>query len=384
MLLCGCSGNRVSVFVATPRLPLLKEGLADNNAAGPFFMPLRLLYIIAYYEMVCYSRHKHIDVCLQTDKKKGGGMDLTTYKNFPAKIQIADIYKSYVSFLDASPRTAQTYTTNIKQFIKWTQQNGIQHPTRQDVIAYRDELRERCKPSTVQGYITALRLFFRWTAQAGIYPNIAEHVKGAKLDSSHKRDYLTASQIKSILDSIDTTSLKGKRDYSIIALMVTGGLRDVEIARANTDDLRQLGNSTVLYLQGKGRDERTEFIKVVPAVEQPLRKYLSTRRCGKGKQPLFASLSNNNRGHRLTPKSISSIVKDRLIRAGFNSDRLTAHSLRHSAVTISLIGGLPLDEVQQFARHKNICTTQVYAHNLDRAKNRSADIIAKSIFTGVM
>lgn len=307
--------------------------------------------------------------------------ELATISALPAEKELAEAYKDYTAFLDATPRTVQTYTGNIRQFVKWTAQNGIKRPTRQDVIAYRDELRERCKPSTVQNYITALRLFFKWTAQAGIYPDIADHIKGAKLDEGHKKDYLTATQVKDILSTIDTQTAKGKRDYCIIALMVTGGLRDIEVARANIEDLQQLGSSTVLYLQGKGREERTDFIKVVPAVESLLREYLRTRQKEKGKQPLFTSLSNNNKGQRLTPKSISSIVKNRLIAAGYNSDRLTAHSLRHTAVTLSLIGGLPLEEVQQFARHRNISTTQIYAHNLERAKNRSEDTIAGAIFT---
>lgn len=293
---------------------------------------------------------------------------------------LGQAYNSYITFLDASPRTVQTYTGNIKQFIKWMHQKGITQPQRQDIIDWRENLKTRCKPSTVQNYITALRLFFKWTEQAGLYPNIADHIKGAKLDSSHKKDYLTAEQIKDILANIDTSTAKGKRDYCIIALMVTGGLRDIEVSRANIEDLRQVGNSTVLYLQGKGKEERTDYIKVVPAVEKPLRKYLRTRHQAKGKQPLFASMSNNSKDGRLSPRSISSIVKNRLIDAGYNSDRLTAHSLRHTAVTLSLIGGLPLEEVQQFARHKNISTTQIYAHNLDRTKNRSEDTIASSIF----
>lgn len=306
--------------------------------------------------------------------------DITTVKALPAETGLATAYMDYTAFLDAAPRTVQTYTGNIKQFLKWTTQNGITRPTRQDVIAYRDELRERCKPATVQSYITALRLFFQWTAQAGIYPNIAEHLKGAKLDSAHKKDYLNASQMQDILDSIDTKPAKGKRDYCIIALMVTGGLRDIEVSRANVEDLRQQGGNTVLFLQGKGRDERTEYVKVVPAVERPLREYLRTRQKAKGAQPLFTSMSNNSKGRRLSPKSISSIVKDRLIAAGYNSDRLTAHSLRHTAVTLSLMGGLPLEEVQQFARHKSIGTTQIYAHNLERAHNRSEDTIAGALF----
>lgn len=307
--------------------------------------------------------------------------EITKAKALPAQQEISEVYKSYVSFLDASPRTVQTYTTNIRQFFKWLQAHKISTPSRQDVLAYRNELKQRCKPSTVQGYITALRLFFSWAAQAGLYPNIAAHIKGAKLDGNHKKDYLNSGQVKVILDSIDRSTAQGKRDYSILALMVTGGLRDIEASRANIEDLQQIGGATVLYLQGKGREERTEYIKVVPVVEITIREYLKTRPRAKGKQPLFTSLSNNSRGQRLTPKSISSIVKGRFIAAGFNSDRLTAHSLRHTAVTLSLLGGVPLDEVQQFARHKSISTTQIYAHNLDRAKNRSEDTIAASIFT---
>lgn len=306
--------------------------------------------------------------------------ELITTAALPAAGELTTAYSSYISFLDATPRTAQTYTGNIRQFVKWAQQNGIQHPTRQDVIAYRDELKQRCKPATVQGYITALRLFFSWTAQAGIYPNIAEHIKGAKLDNSHKKDYLNSAQLKGILRTIDTTTARGKRDYSILVLMITGGLRDIEVSRANIEDVQQLGGCSVLYLQGKGREERTEYIKIVPEVEAALRDYLRTRKHANGAQPLFSSLSNNSKGQRLSSKSISGIVKARLIDAGYNSTRLTAHSLRHSAVTISLLGGLPLEEVQQFARHKNISTTQIYAHNLERIKNRSEDTIAANLF----
>lgn len=305
---------------------------------------------------------------------------LAKASTLPADKGLTEAFKDYAAFLDAAPRTVQTYTGNIKQFIKWTAENGIAQPTRKDIIAYRDELKARYKPTTVQSYITALRLFFQWTAHAGIYPNIAEHIKGAKLEGGHKKDYLNASQMQDILERIDTKTAKGKRDYSIIAIMVTGGLRDIEVSRANIEDLKQLGGQTVLYLQGKGKDERTDYIKIVPEVERSLREYLRTRQKAKGKQPLFSSLSNNSKGQRLSAKSISSIVKQRLIEAGYNSDRLTAHSLRHTAVTLSLLGGLPLEEVQQFARHKSISTTQIYAHNLERAKNRSEDTIAGSIF----
>jgi integrase len=48
--------------------------------------------------------------------------------------------------------------------------------------------------------------------------------------------------------------------------------------------------------------------------------------------------------------------------AGFDSERLTAHSLRHTAITQALLAGSPLQEVQQFARHSSINTMQTAKH----------------------
>lgn len=290
------------------------------------------------------------------------------------------LYNSFLSYLDASPKTVQTYSRAIRQFMKYIALHGITQPTREDVVAFREELKAEHKPTTVQNYITAVRLFFQWLEQEKLYPNIAQHIKGAKLTKEHKKDYLTSSQIKSVLGDMERDTVQGRRDYAIISLMVTGGLRDIEVHRANIEDLRTLGDSTVLYLQGKGREERTEYVKVPAPVERAIRASLADRKDAKGSQPLFISLSNNSKGDRISTRSISGIVKSNLVNAGYDSDRLTAHSLRHTAVTLSLLGGQSLEEVQQFARHSNISTTQIYAHNLDKAKNQCSNTIADAIF----
>lgn len=290
------------------------------------------------------------------------------------------LYNRFISYLDASPKTVQTYSRAIRQFMKWIAERGIAQPTREDIIAYREELKESHKPSTVQSYMVATRLFFQWAEQEGLYPNIAQHIKGAKLSKDHKKDYLTSSQIKNVMGKMERDTAQGRRDYAIFALMVTGGLRDIEVHRANIEDLRTLGDSTILYLQGKGREERTDYVKVMPEVERAIRASLADRKDIQGKQPLFASLSNNSKGGRISTRSISGIVKNSLVKAGYESDRLTAHSLRHTAVTLSLLGGNSLQEVQQFARHSNIATTQIYAHNLERAKNKCESTIASAIF----
>jgi len=292
----------------------------------------------------------------------------------------ANLYTRYISYIDAKPRTIETYTRALKQFFNYTQKNGITNPTREDIIAYRDTLKETLKPTTVQNYITALRQFFKWTEQEGLYKNVADKIKGAKISNDHKKDYLSGKQVKSVLDDITLEAEIGKRDYAIFSLMVTGGLRTIEVVRANIEDLRTLGDTAVLYIQGKGRDEKTDYVKLPSQVEKAIRDYLKDREGLKEGQPLFTSTSNNNRGGRVTTRTISGIVKGRLVVAGYNSDRLTAHSLRHTAATLNLLNGGSLEETQQLLRHTNLNTTMIYLHNMNRAKNQSEARIANAIF----
>ena len=222
-------------------------------------------------------------------------------------------------------------------------------------------------------------MFFAWTEQEGLYPNVAKHLKGAKVDREHKKDYLTSRQVREVLGAIDRSTEQGLRDYAMLFLMITGGLRTIEVTRANIEDLRNAGDNTVLYVQGKGREEKTEYIKISAPAEQAIRAYLKARGSAPETAPLFASTSNNNHGERMSTRSISGIVKTRLQQAGYDSSKLTAHSLRHTAVTLSLLAGRDITEVQQFARHKNIATTMIYNHALDRAKNGCSEAITSAI-----
>ena len=293
----------------------------------------------------------------------------------------AELFTRFIAYLDSTPKTVETYTRALRQLFNYLSFNGITQPQREDIIAFRDELKASGhKPTTIQNYITATKLFFKWTEQEGLYPNIANHLKGAKLNREHKKDYLTSRQVKEVLESVERESLKGLRDYAILTLMVTGGLRTIEVIRADIGDLRIVGENTVLYVQGKGREEKTEYIKISPQVERAIRAYLIARGETDEATPLFTSTSNNNKGERLTTRSVSGIVKERLKGAGYDSSRLTAHSLRHTAVTLSLLAGKDIAEVQQFARHANIATTMIYNHALDQAKNSCSEAIANAIF----
>ena len=311
---------------------------------------------------------------LQQVQRQNNSLDVVRTLDF-------NIFERFINYLDASPKTVETYKKALRQFFNYIGVHGIRKPQREDVLAFRDDLKASgLKPTTVQNYITATRIFFKWTEQEGLYPNIAERVKGAKLDKNHKKDYLTSRQAKEVLAGVQTDSEEGLRNYAILSLMVTGGLRTIEVSRANVGDLRTVGENTVLFVQGKGREEKTEYIKISAPVEKAIRTYLKARENAEEGQPLFTSTSNNSRGKRITTRTVSAIVKNALKNAGYDSARLTAHSLRHTAITLALLAGREITEVQQFARHANLNTTMIYNHALDQAKNGCSDAITNAIF----
>ena len=291
-----------------------------------------------------------------------------------------ELGNQFINFIDATPQSIATYKASIRRMFNYMATVNITAPTRADILAYRDELKQHYKPATVSLHMTAARLFFRWTAQQGLYPNIADHIKGAKLDRGHKKDYLTSNQVKTVFNDIDRSTLQGKRDYAILAIMVTGGLRCIEVSRANIEDLRAAGDDAALYIQGKGKEEKTDYIKLPAQVENAIREYLTARGKTDDKAPLFASDSNNSKGGRLTTRSISRLAKKHMIEAGYNSPRLTAHSLRHTCATLNLLNGGTPQETQQLLRHSNINTTMIYSHALERANNNSENRIAGAVF----
>lgn len=294
---------------------------------------------------------------------------------------LEDLFQQFIIFIDATPNTVRTYRGSLKQWFLYLRQNQIGHPDSETVRQYRQELQNSGKkPTTVKNYIIAVKRFFEWTEEAGFYPNIAKYIKSDHLSKNFKKDYLTSSQAKKILDEINRSTLKGKRDYAMLVTMLTMGLRTIEITRANIEDIRTKGDATVLYVQGKGHEEKDDLIRMPYHVETAIRDYLSVRNIANPSAPLFVSTSNHNHNGRMTTRSIRRIVKTAFISAGFNSSRLTAHSTRHTAATLSLLNGASLQQTQELLRHKNIGTTEIYAHNIDATTNPAATDVEKAIF----
>ncbi len=291
---------------------------------------------------------------------------LARTQSTPLKATEGEIMDRYIASLDVRPRSKETYRKALKQFMEFINSTGTAQPTRADILAYKGHLMEHYTACTVSSYLTAVKGLFAFLEGEKIFPNIANGIKGAKHQQGFRKDALTIEQAKSVLSDMDTRTIEGKRNYALVNLLVRTGLRTIEAERANIEDVRQEGGEALLYIQGKGRDSKDAFVLLTEATLKPIREYVRARGKTAPTDPLFTSHSDRNNGERLTTRSISRIAKGALREAGIDSDRLTAHSLRHTAVTLSLLGGASIQEAQSMARHKNINTTLIYAHNIDR------------------
>jgi integrase/recombinase XerC/integrase/recombinase XerD len=293
-----------------------------------------------------------------------------------------DIVQEYIDTLDVKPKSRDTYQKALKQFMLYMDSSNISQPTRSDILAYKAYLMENYKACTVSSYMTAVKGLFAYLEAEKIFPNIANGIKGAKHQQGFRKDALTIDQAKRLLNSIDTSTIEGKRNFALINLLLNTGLRTIEAERACIGDIRQEGGEALLYIQGKGRDSKDAFVVLTDSTLYPIQKYLKARSIIDPKAALFASHSDRNDGNRITTRTISWIVKEALKAIGIDSERITAHSLRHTAVTFSLLAGATIQEAQAMARHANVNTTLIYAHNIDRIAKAPERRIEKMLALG--
>ena len=166
---------------------------------------------------------------------------------------------------------------------------------------------------------------------------------------------------------------QGKRLYAMYLLAVNAGLRTVEISRANVKDLETKGGRTWLYVWGKGHNEPDQKKPIAPEVKAALDDYLQSRADRPtGSAPLFVSTGNRSRGQRIAPTTISTMLKQAMQQAGFNSERLTAHSLRHTTgQTVMSITGDNIYKTQMYMRHSSPKTTEIYLENDSTAQDEA-------------
>lgn len=357
----------------------------------------------------------------------------TTEALTPAQEIGQQLFLDFVSYIDRTQQTAKTYINNLRQFMAWLRFSAIRQPSRQDIINYRDWLSVQhdaielaqtaagwkyrtdrsgnrrsivCKVSTIRGYLQSVKAFFCWTAANNLYPNIAANIHAPKITDTHKKDALTAAEVQSVEQAISLQAQRRRAEASIAAkdaagklqrsteqgarlfamylLAVNAGLRTIEISRANVGDLETKGGQAWLYVWGKGHSEPDKKKAIAPQVASAILNYLQLRTDKPtSSSPLFVSTGNRSGGKRIAATTISKMLKGALRIAGLCSPRLTAHSLRHTAGrAVMEITGDNIYKTQQYMRHSNPKTTEIYLDKNTTAQDEKMAIMLFSHYHG--
>lgn len=271
---------------------------------------------------------------------------------------------TFVATQDVKESSRALYTRTLSQFFKWIDETGkvLKELTRVDILEYKDFLLSTGHSNLTTGsYLVTVRKFYEWAESEKLYPNIAKGVKTPKRLQAFKKQHLTDAKSAELLQYFQQISL---RDFAIVNLILRTGLRTIEVARANIEDITFIGERRVLKIWGKGRDEKDDFVVLTEKAYTPIANYLATRKGAKSGEPLFISNSHNSTGEALTTRTISGICKSGLKAVGLDGKEFTAHSLRHTTAVAILKQGGSITDVQDVLRHSSPVTSQIYVESV--------------------
>jgi integrase/recombinase XerD len=271
----------------------------------------------------------------------------------------------FIAAQDVCESSRGLYTRTLSQYFLWVEreQRNLNALGREDILEYKDHLLSSGLSSlTVSSYLVVVRKFYEWAEAEMIYPNIAKGIKTPRRRQAFKKQHLSEEKSRELLDYYREKSL---RDYAIVNLLLRTGLRTIEAVRADVGDITFRGERRVLLVWGKGHTEKDSFVVLTDKAYSPIREYLDSRKGVKAGEPLFTSNSRQNRGERLTTRTISAICKEGLREVGLDGKEYTAHSLRHTTAVEILKNGGEITDVQRVLRHTSPATSQIYTESIE-------------------
>lgn len=188
-------------------------------------------------------------------------------------------------------------------------------------------------------------------------------------------EFLTEGEIKAILRVPDRRTLKGKRDYALLLLMLSTGLRKAEVCSLTANSLTTYRNQAVLDVIGKGDRHRrvaltSDVVEAILDYRKTLKAVNPGRKDANQGQPLFFTLGERGSYEPvpLTHKAIDCLIR-RVKKAALITKRITPHTTRHTFATTLLDKGVDLKTVQELMGHSHIWTTEKYLHTSDEKRS---------------
>ena len=272
-----------------------------------------------------------------------------------------------------SPNSRKAYHDDLKAFIGHMAKIGV-HPfdvTGDHVRIYKEAIAQAGrKPATIGRALSVIRGSYEQFGKKGLVGwNIVGDIQAVASPRVDKNTTpgMSEQEARRLLHAPDTGTMLGLRDHALLFVYFKTACRSRAIAKAKVGDLERTDFDYYLVVREKGgKHQRKPLLESAPAVLAWLQQ--SGVPADDAEAPLFSALAADRKtptGRHLTQRAILNIVKKNARQAGLQTDRLgrrgiCTHSLRKTALTNALEHGAKMEQVQAWAGHSDIRTTQGY------------------------
>jgi integrase/recombinase XerD len=306
---------------------------------------------------------------------------------FPVPIARAGKHAAFrfVEFFTARIRNTHTrraYGQAVRQFFDWCAQRGLRELSQLNpvmVAAYIEQ--HQAAAPTVKQHLAALRMLFDWLVVGQILPsNPASSVRGPRhVVKKGKTPVLTADEARTLLDSIDTTTLLGLRDRALVALMTFTFARVGATLRMRVEDYFVQGRRSWVRLHEKGGKHHE--VPCHHRLDEYLHAYIEQAGLARDPKGFLFRSAVSRQGDTLTAKplhqqNVHTMIRRRAEAAGIRTPRLGCHTLRATGITAYMKNGGRLEVAQEIAAHESPRTTKLYDRSADEISLDEVEKIA--------
>ena len=261
-----------------------------------------------------------------------------------------------------SPHSRRAYGRALEMFLVWHHAAGQPLLNKSTVNDYRNHLRETgTSPATINQHLTAIKKLAREAADNGLLDHRLlsgiENVRGVKREGQRAGNWLSKHQANRLLRAPDESTVKGKRDRALLAVMLGCGLRRSEVVALTFDHLQQRDERWAI-IDLVGKRGRTRSVPMPLWAKRAIDDYAAALGITGGAlvRPLIRSGANTRK--QLSVQRVLDIVREYATVLGLGS--LAPHDLRRTFAKLARNGGAALDQIQASLGHASVETTQRY------------------------
>ena len=259
-----------------------------------------------------------------------------------------------------SAKTVESYQNAKKLLINFFGDLDVKNIKEEECLLFFEHLSGWQKLDTVRGNMICLRQVLRSLSHLELELINTDSIKIPKRQKRSIK-FLTKPDVedfakKVLLKSKGYSDIARKRNYAIVMLLFSSGIRVSELCGLNRDSIQ----NRVFTVIGKSKDPRICFIN--KKTEIAIMDYLNCR--DDNHNALFLSLY----GNRISPNNVRSIFFR--ICSQTNYSKVTPHTLRHSFATYLLDQNVHISYISDFLGHQSLDTTKMYTHvNLQKLQH---------------